>query len=490
MGPTEAIKPSYASICRVVFKLSFCMLCFHTAKSERLRRELRAAGPRAVLLFGPARTGKTTLVRREVQGRPSVWFRGSSLPAALLAREHAARIGGREDESAEISDWAGFSTALGRELAAGRMDGSVVVWDQADRLIRDPRWRQMLEQVWSELRARARPLHLVLITRTPPAAEALSFLASPSTPLASIQLRPLALREATGQVPGWSPLRQLTAYALLGGEPEVWDRIDPEVRLSTNLIRLFLEPGAPLRRFADERFPIPGRNPERSLALVDALARGAREWGELKEEARVFRTSSELGPYMKRLHEEGLIESRRPLDARPGGRRRRHLLSDPLLATWHRLLRPHLADLDGGASPRGIWKDRIRPRLPQSVARRLPDLLADHLRRHGEEQLHARARETGGLWGDGIDIPLAGILSNGSAIYGSTSWADPGPDAVGALARQVAETRYGYGRESRSLVLLAVQPVAWDVQRSVTRRADAVLLGPGELLGNGIGSGE
>lgn len=466
------------------------MFLFHALANRQLQRELGASGPRATVVSGPPRIGKTTLVRRAIEDRPSLWFRGASLPPPLLAREHGARIGELKAESLEVTDWGDFSLALGREIARGRLDGSVVVWDQADRLIRDPRWRQMLEEVWSELRARARPIHLVLVVRVPPPPEAVGFLGTPSTPLASIQLEPLGLREATGRVPGWSPLQRLTGYALLGGEPAVWDRVDPEVRLSTNLIRLFLEPGAPLRRFVDERFPIPGRNPERSLTLVDALARGAREWGELKREARVFKTSSELGPYVKGLQEQGLIESRRPLDGRPGGRRRRHHLRHPLLASWYGLLRPHLADLDGGTSPRTIWKERIRPRIGGSVARRLPDLLADHLRRHGEEHLHARARETGGLWGEGIDIPVAGILNNGSAVYGTTSWDDPGPEAVNALARQVLETRYGYGRESRSLIVFAVQPVAWAVERSVTRRGDAVLLGPDALVGNGAGSGE
>ena len=466
------------------------MFLFRQDQILQLREMLQAPGPGAVLVRGPKLMGKSTLVRQALSRRPSTWLQGSPLPAPLLAREHGARFAVGDGPDSPVDGWSGFSAGLRHHLDLGSLDGSVLVWDRADRLLRDPRWRQMLQEVWTELRLRARPVHLVFIVRAPPPPRALEFLAPRGSPLPEFRVGPLGLREATARIPGWSPARRIAAFSLLGGEPAVWDRVDPEVRFSTNLVRLFLEPGAPLRRFVDERFPVPGRNPERTLAIVHSLAHGAREWGDIKEAAMVFKTSSELGPYMKGLRDEGLKESRRSLDAAPGSRRRRHRLIPPLLASWHGLVRPRLAELDGGASPRRVWKETIRPGVDALVARRLPDLVADHLLRHGEENLHARARETGSLWGEGVDIPVAGILKNGGAVYGTTSWEDPGPDAVGALARQVAETRFGYGREARTLILFSARPVSWAVERSVARRGDAVLLGPRHLVGNHARSGE
>jgi hypothetical protein len=388
------------------------------------------------------------------------------------------------------NDWSAFGREVRNQVARGALDGAVLVWDRADGLLRDPRWREMLASAWGELRVRARPIHLVFIVREPPSPDTLDFLSAPGAPLERLHLTPLGLRAATAGFEAWSPLRRLVAYALLGGEPTIWDRLDPQLRLSTNLIRLLLEPGAPLRSFADTRYPLPGRNPERALALVDALARGAREWGELKDEARAFRTSSELGPYVKALREAGLVRARQSLDSGPGTRNRRYALGAPLLQSWHALFRPHLADLDGGLSPAGIWREHIGPEIPGLVARRLPDLLSAYLHRHGEERFLARARETGALWGGGIEIPVAGTLVNGAVVYGSTSWRDPGEEALGRLGRAVAETRYGYGRQSRIMVLFAAQPVAWKVERSVARQPYALLLGPGDLAGNADRSGE
>ena len=466
------------------------MLLFHRTEAETLRAQLSAPGPALATVCGPRRIGKTSLLRRVLPERPCIWFRGSPLPSALLAREHLARLDGDAPRTPRPADWATFEEALLGRARRGELDGALLVWDRADRLIADPRFRRMLEVLWTELRVHARPVQIVLISRDAPRRESLEFVRTSGAPPLELRLQPPGLRDATGGFLEWSPLERVTAFALFGGEPTIWDRFDPQVRLSTNVIRLLLEPGAPLRGYVRERFPVPGRNPQRSLALVDALARGAREWGELKEEVGVFKSSSELGPYMKALRDSGLMESRRPLSAPPGGRRRRHLLTAPLLASWHALFKPALGDMDAGAAPGQVWKDRIRPRIGSVAARRLPDLLSDHLRRHGEERFRARAREVGGLWGEGPDIAVAATLVNGAVVYGRTSWEDPGPEAIDQLARQVTETRYGYGREARALVLFAALPVAWEVQRSVARRTDAVLLGPEALTGNDVGGGE
>jgi hypothetical protein len=375
-------------------------------------------------------------------------------------------------------------------MEGGAFDGAVIVWDRADTLVADPRWRKMLAALWSALRVRARPVHLVLVVRDAPPPDALDFLSTADGEIRRLLLRPLGLREATGGFEAWSPLRRVAAYALLGGEPAIWDRLDPQLKLSTNLTRLFLEPGAPLRYFVEHRFPVPGRRPERAAALIHAMAHGAREWGELRSAARVFRASSELGPYVKALREVGLVEGRRSLDARPDSRNRRYVVGPALLQTWYALLRPHLAEIDGGRSPTQVWKEDLRPRIPALVSRRLPDLVSGYLAEHGHERLRARAREVGALWGSEVDIPVAGILTNGAAIYAATSWSDPGEEGLTRLLGQVAETRYGYGRASRIAAIFSARPVAWRVQRSVARRPEALLLRPADLVGNAGGSGE
>ncbi len=463
------------------------MQSYHPGPERTLREHLAKPGPTATLVSGPAAVGKTSLLRRALADHGGLWLRGSDLPAPLLAREHHAALAAAEGSvstspSASEGPWRGFGEALGRYLSSVDPGEAVVVWDRADPLLADRRWREMLQSVWADLRAHARSARLILVARHPGGADPLPFLGISGGPVLRLELRPLALREATGAFEGWSALDRLVAYGLLGGEPRIWDLLDPGVRLGTNLARLLLEPGAPLREFPRLRFPLPGRTPGRALALLGALADGAEEWGELREGARVFRTSSELGPYMKSLQEGGLVVAHRSLDAEPGSRGSRYRLVDPFLAFWTAVVHPLLAELDGGASPQGIWRDRIRPRIPELVSRRLPDIVVDHLRRHGGERLRAPAREAGALWGEGYDLPLAGTLSSGAAFYGFTSWEDPGPHAPEHLAEEVRETRYGYGRQIRLLLLFVVRDVSHALERNVARGSTSLLFRPDDLV--------
>jgi hypothetical protein len=274
-------------------------------------------------------------------------------------------------------------------------------------------------------------------------------------------------------------------YALLGGIPAAWSAIDPSVRPSTNLVRLLLAPGAELRSLARSFIPPAGARQERSLAILHALAHGARSWGEIRTHARVFRSSSELGPYMKGLVDEGSVASRVSLDAPPRSRNRRYALAHPFVAFWLRSVRTRLGELDSGASPHGVLQSRIVPEVPGLVAAALPPIVHRYLREHGSERFPGDARETGSVWGEEYDVEVVGTLGSGAAVYGHLHW-DAGivpPDAIDRLGEEVRRTRYGFGREARLRFLLLRDAPPHDLARRVAQIPDAYLLGPADLVG-------
>lgn len=57
---------------------------------------------------------------------------------------------------------------------------------------------------------------------------------------------------------------------------------------------------------------------------------------------RDIKDSVSLSPYMERLERMRLVRAVRSLDAEPKSRDRRYFIDDPLLAFWHRFVRPNL----------------------------------------------------------------------------------------------------------------------------------------------------
>lgn len=468
-----------------------------------LARFLAAPGPALLAVSGCPRVGKSHLLREATVGHSSVWLRGSGLPAPLLGQELERAL--REQVPGETaagepaapagqdsdSPWSGTFAWLHHLSRLPRPP--VLVLDAADHLLRDRRFMREMGLLAAALRAQARQLHLLLGVEDPGLLEAagLPRTAGEGTLLGldarHLPLPPLSLREAAAAVPPWAPEEVVTVYGLVGGLPDLWSRMDPSVRPATNLTRLLLAPDAPLRDLPGRMVPEGSTRSERSLALIRALARGATTWGELRKEASVFRSSSELGPYMKGLADTGVVEVSASLDAGPRTRNRRYALAHPLLAFWHGAVHPRLAELESGAPPLRILGDRIGPEIPRLVARALPAMVREYLRVHGSEQLPAVAREAGAAWGDGYDLDVAGTLASGPAFYGHVHWDGPVPPAAAldTLGQEIRAARYGFGKEARLRLLILRQAPTHDLARRAAQLPGAFLLGPADLVGRG-----
>ncbi|MDT8340347.1 MAG: AAA family ATPase [Longimicrobiales bacterium] len=475
---------------------------------------LAEPAPSRLLVHGDAGVGKSTLVRTALRRTASVWLTGSGLPPELAGPAAAAAL--REqlrghpgvEEGLHALDTPPEGGARGSAPPGTRSratpgpwrdavrwlrlllrlpDPPVLVLDGADPLLDDRRLRAALDALWGEARARGRPLRMIATLRgagTPEAWGAEGESAGP--PAQRLAVTPLRLREAARTVPRWSARECVDLYALVGGLPAFWSWVDPGTSPARNLARLLVAPEGIGRDLPGALLPADVLGNRRSMALVTALAGGARTWGELRHGARVFRASAELGPYLTRLVSAGVVLAERSLDAAPGSRRRRYRLAHPLLACWHGAVVPHLGALQRGDDPLGLLRGTMAPALRALTARALPPLVGEFLLHHGEEALPARAREAGGAWGEGYDLPLAATLESGAAVYGRVAWdgPPPGPDALDAVVGEIRRVRYGFDREARIPILVTASPPGPELIRRAAR-APAVVLGPEQLLGRG-----
>jgi len=274
----------------------------------------------------------------------------------------------------------------------------------------------------------------------------------------------------------WSWRDRLQLLALLGSQPGRLRHIDHSAGLRRNIQRLVVDPDGPLHEGPLHDLHASLTKPERYLAVLAALASGAQEWGEVRGQVPELAPGSTLAPYMNTLEEKGWVVASRSLDARPETRKRRYRLRDPFVGFWLRAVAPNLGliRLNG---PAQAWKNQISSAADGWVQAALPSVIQARLHDEVAPVLQVAARESGGLWGEGYDLPVAGTLTSGNAFYGMIVW---GREArlsdLEQLEMQLRNTRYGFTRETRVRVLFLDRPAPQALVRRAARSDDVELV--------------
>lgn len=447
-----------------------------------LTEGLALPGPAVVLVHGRPGVGKSWALREVLaEGAPdhappweALAMRGTAGPAARHLRAFAALLERRgiAHDALEPS-WAAHFDALMDEMEGDRAP-RVLVLDEVHHLDRAAAdFRPALARLWSRARARGLPFHLVLATHDSAALEALTGAEGPleSAEPHLIEVDDLTTAEIRAHLEGWSPRDRFLAQACLGRSPSTIGLVDPDVRLSTNLQRLVFDPDGPLHERPTHDLERRVQRPERYAGILAALAEGARDWRSIHEANPTFTSGNQLAPYLATLQSLGWVDSERSLDAAARARKRRYFISDPFVAFWHGVVEPVLGPLLEGAPLTSVVRGALAgPAFARHASSVLPRALRRVIAEDGDALVGARARQIGGLWGEGYDLPLAGTLRTGAALYATTVWGRIATVAdADAVHRQMRATRFGFGREARLRVVFAASGATEPLMRRVAR---------------------
>jgi AAA+ ATPase superfamily predicted ATPase len=426
----------------------------------RIRKEFATNRPSLLVVYGRRRIGKSALLREATKDRPHVLYQATRVTAALnlegLKAEIARSLGG-DTLLDGLGDWLSVLTYLARKAEA--LAGLVVVLDEFPYLVEvDPSLPSIIQKFWDSGSTMAGRLNLVLCGSLIAQMEDLLAERNPlyGRQTFAMDVQSLPLRDAAAFFPSYSAENQILTYGVFGGVPFYLRLCEPEASLEDNVVSLLLSDAGPLVDEPNVLLQSELRETQRYASILAAIADGCTKAGEINGRVRDIKDSVSLSPYMERLERMRLVRAVRSMDAAPKSRDRRYFVDDPLIAFWHRFVRPNISSVTQGFGI-DVWRHQVAPWLDDFMGGAFEEMCRGHARRHSQERLPAPAQVVGQVWGPDYDIDVAGRLLDGSMLYGECKWrrGDVGEDVLNTLIDRGEKTAYGRGVDHRHFLLYA-----------------------------------
>jgi AAA+ ATPase superfamily predicted ATPase len=382
-------------------------------------------GPRLALVWGRRRVGKTALIQRFADGRPTVFHTGSRRPVGdelrALSAACADVLADRDLMLNPFRDWADALESLARAAATRPV---LVVLDEFPELIEvAPELPSVIRALWDRVSSSS-GLRLLLCgsaVRTMAAAR------EERAPLygridLALLLHPFDPHEAAGVLRPLSPADRALVWGIVGGVPLYLRWWDADRSLRQNLAELVCRPGAPLLTEGQLVLATEGDAGDLAGQVLYAVAAGRTKHHEIATAIRADPTRT-----LERLVELRLLERVVPVTEDPRRSRRRvYRIADNFLAFWLGVVAPHTAEIERGLGA-GILPVLLG-QLDDFMGLRFEEAFRMHLRRLAAAgELGEEIVAIGPFWTAGADpaeidaVALAGRRRE-AVLAGEAKW--------------------------------------------------------------------
>jgi uncharacterized protein len=452
----------------------------------QLRQEFKASRASLMVIYGRRRVGKSELIREAAQALPHVAYQATRITSALnldAFKGEIARALGADDFLGSLGDWFGVLMYLVRK--AESLPGLIVVLDEFPYLVEgNAALPSIIQKIWDSGEPEAGKFKLILCGSMIAHMEDLLAERNPlyGRKTLSLDLGPMPLREAACFFPDYSADDMFMAYAIFGGIPHYLRLCDPGASLQDNVVKLLLTNTGSLVDEPTVLLQSELRDIHRYASVLAAISDGCTKYGEII--GRIGDTDGrKIGPYIERLERMRLIRIVRSLDATPNARNHRYFVADPLIAFWHRFVRPNLSSVTQGFGP-DVWRLQIAPRLQEYMGVTFEEICRQHARRHIQERLPAPAQEIGQIWAADYDIDLAGRLLDNSLLFAECKWSQTELDegVLEILIERAGRTAYGRGEGRRYYAMYARSGFGSNVRERAAKDPAILLYTPASML--------
>jgi hypothetical protein len=258
-------------------------------------------------------------------------------------------------------------------------------------------------------------------------------------PTAQIKLPPLPFGVTKRYFPNYTPEERVAVYAIWGGVPAYWERINPDLNFIENL-QLLLEPSNAwmldesrllLQDFLTDLYNY--------IGIMRAMAHGAHTLKEIGD--RNGLSSTHMSSYLKVLRETNFVERVVPVTQRDiKSRLGRYQVTDPYLRFYYRFLAAYHSKLALGQQKQVIKS--VQEDLPTYIqAYTWKELCQEWLARASDfEEVPIPLDYVGAEWKRSFYIDVMGISEEKRTLaLGSCHWGEM-PNPVGIIKELIQIT--------------------------------------------------
>lgn len=408
---------------------------------ETLERLWTSSRATFLILYGRRRVGKTRLLAQWLEAHADDGFYWVAEPASPLSqlRSFSQALMSFMDPEIEIPPdftFASWELAL-RQLATFAQNRRVALFiDEVTYLIdSDPKFVGLLQKVWDRWLSDA---NVMLAMAGSQMGMMRKHLLNYDAPLygratATMELPALPYGTMGEYFPEYSAEERVSVFAMWGGVPAYWERLEPTQSVMENLRQIILPANAWMvdeSRILLQDFIT---DLHHYVGVMRAIADGQQAMSYISK--RTGLSSSKVSFYLSVLRDTGFVAREIPVtQLGTDSRRGRYRVTDPYLRFFYRYISAYQSKLALGQYAPALAL--IEESLPAFIeANTWQELCREWLLRASANGLIPVAvEEVGGEWTRNFEIDVAGIcMAERSLVLGDCYWRET-PMDVDAIA--------------------------------------------------------